>query len=415
MAESQPSTDPTAHASAEWQRLRAWTRTVTPQAIGRGTLVTLVAVGIASLVVGTWPATLPFLVGALLAYAVLPLANALDKLLPRVVASGLAMLLVLAAIIGVFVVVLPPFARGIAALAEELPSRPEIDAWIASVTAALGEVEGFGPRLAALLGAMVEAIRINLGSSSGDLTDLANSVLQGAIGALTAIIGLLVLPTWMLTLVHGQRRGGEAIRASLPAWLRNDTWAVVRIFDRAGSTYLRGIAPLAFLVGLGTWLGLGLADRLGLTVFQQTGAVAVFAGAVQVIPEIGPLIGFLPALLALPLSVETSVAYLASYLASRWLAGAIMGRTGKARRLHPVIMIPGIVALTQLGWLWLFIAGPILAVGFDLVRYTYGRLSEPAKPAGLIPDEQPAPTAATAATATQGRQVPWATSVTTRG
>jgi hypothetical protein len=53
VAESHPSTDPTAHASAEWQRLRAWTRTVTPQAIGRGTLVTMVAVGVAWLVLGT--------------------------------------------------------------------------------------------------------------------------------------------------------------------------------------------------------------------------------------------------------------------------------------------------------------------------------------------------------------------------
>jgi hypothetical protein len=71
------------------------------------------------------------------------------------------------------------------------------------------------------------------------------------------------------------------------------------------------------------------------------------------------------------------------------------------------------VALTQLGWLWLFIAGPILAIGFDLVRYAHGRLSEPAAPAGVIPDEQPAATPAASTAA--ARPVPWSATVTTRG
>jgi predicted PurR-regulated permease PerM len=195
--------------------------------------------------------------------------------------------------------------------------------------------------------------------------------------------------------------------------MRDDAWAVVRIADRAGSTYLRGIVPYAILVGLGTWLGLEGAERLGLSNFQQTGAVATLAGAVQVIPEIGPLLGFVPALLALPVSWEVSLVYLASYLASRWLAGAIMGRRGSGRRLHPVLMVPAIVALTQLGWMWLFIAGPILAIGFDLVRYTYGRLSEPAAPAGVIPDEQT--TDVPVATAQAVRPIPWSATVTTRG
>jgi hypothetical protein len=63
--------------------------------------------------------------------------------------------------------------------------------------------------------------------------------------------------------------------------------------------------------------------------------------------------------------------------------------------------------------MWLFIAGPILAIGFDLVRYTYGRLSEPAAPAGVIPDEQT--TDVPVATAQAVRPIPWSATVTTRG
>ena len=95
----------------------------------------------------------------------------------------------------------------------------------------------------------------------------------------------------------------------MPAAFRADLWAAVRIVDRAAATYIRGGVPLGIMVGVIMWLGLSAVERLGFSAFREAGPISVLAGAFQVIPEIGPLIGFLPALLILPISVERAVIY----------------------------------------------------------------------------------------------------------
>jgi hypothetical protein len=48
-------------------------------------------------------------------------------------------------------------------------------------------------------------------------------------------------------------------------------------------------------------------------------------------------------------------------------------------------LIPSIVILTQFGWIWLFIAAPVVSMAVNTVRYLHGRLSEPPRPAGVLP------------------------------
>ena len=74
------------------------------------------------------------------------------------------------------------------------------------------------------------------------------------------------------------------------------------------------------------------AERLGLSGFADVAPVAVFAGAMQVIPEIGPFVGYLPALLLLPISAERGALPLA-YVAARFAAGVVAPRlSGRQRR-----------------------------------------------------------------------------------
>jgi predicted PurR-regulated permease PerM len=409
-----PPADSSARARAEWRRLRERLLSISPRALGRGLLAaTVVGAGL-WLAIGTWPALLPFAIGGVIAYAVLPIVNALDRVMPRVLASLLGILLVLAVIVAIFAIVLPPLARGVGALVEELPTRGEITAWIADIETSLGEMPGeAGPQLSALLGELVSGLQDALEGSSGGIAEAAPAIVQGIIGAFVAALGLVVLPAWILTAVRDQRRGRDTALTATPAWMRGDTWAVVRIVDRVGANYLRSRVGFGIAVGAAMWLAFSALERLGVGTFREELPVAVFAGAVQVIPEIGPIIGFLPALLILPISLERAVTYLGVYVASRWVAGMVATRTPPGRRtLHPIIMVPAIVALTQFGLIWLFLAGPVLAIGYDLVRYLNGRLSDPPRPAGLIPDE--APPAAAAVVPAQ-RRVPGSTVVTARG
>jgi hypothetical protein len=55
--------------------------------------------------------------------------------------------------------------------------------------------------------------------------------------------------------------------------------------------------------------------------------------------------------------------------------------------VHRAVVIPGVVLLSTLGPLALILSAPILGFLTDFVRYTYGRLSDPPRPAGVLPDE----------------------------
>ena len=139
-------------------------------------------------------------------------------------------------------------------------------------------------------------------SASGGLDDAAVGVAAGLASALGAALGLIILPTWMLTVISDQRRGQAVLNRRLAPWLRADFWAVARIADRIASTYIRGFLVVGVVVGVLTYLGVRLSEEAGGPVFQEPLALAVFAGATQLVPEIGPFIGFLPALLLLPVA-----------------------------------------------------------------------------------------------------------------
>ena len=209
-------------------------------------------------------------------------------------------------------------------------------------------------------------------------------VLQAALGVAGAILGLIVLPTWLLTLLTSKQRGRAATDRVVAGWLRPDFWAVVRMADRAAGTYLRGYVVRR------RGRGPARLDRPdGIAAVGWTGvpgalALGVFAGAVQVVPELGPILGFFPALLLLAYDPQRAVIYVVVYVVARLLSGWLVGgRLLEARlHVHPAILIPGVVVLSQVGLLALLLSAPILAFGSDLVRYLHGRMSEPPRPAG---------------------------------
>ena len=382
-------------ARAEWARLRGRLATVTPGAVGRAGLTTAAALAVLAIAIGSWPAVLPFVVGGVIAYAVLPIVNRLDNIVPRPIAALLSVLAVLAAVVGVIAIVLPPLVTSFARLAATLPGNEEIDQALAEAQAWLGGQQIGRDVLAPALASIVLSIRESMAGASGGLDDLAVDVARGLASALGAAIGLIILPTWMLTLLSDQRRGRLAVDRRLAPWLRQDFWAIVRILDRIASTYIRGFIVVALVVSGLTYAGVELVEAAGGPTFEQPLALAVFAGATQLIPEIGPFLGLLPVLLILPISPERSLAYLGVYLAARWIgSGMVGGRLLEGRLgVHPALLIPSIVILTQFGWIWLFIAAPVVSMAVTTVRYIHGRLSDPPRPAGVLPWD-PVPRAA---------------------
>jgi predicted PurR-regulated permease PerM len=383
-----------AHAAAEWASLRNRLATITPQSLGRTALAAAVIGSSVWLAASSWPALLPFVVGGLLAYELLPVVDALDRVLPRGLAALASVLAALAIVIGIGIIVLPPLAAAFVRLATDLPTSAEVDAAIARLQDQLGTLpEGSAAVLVPVVSTLADTVREVFSGAAGGLDDIIRAGLAALLNAIGALLGLIVLPTWMLVLMSQQRRAKLAIDTQITPGLRSDAWAVAAIVDRAAGSYLRGYVVTAFLVGALAYVGLVLSPKIGGPTYQEPLALATLAGVTQVVPIVGPLLGAAPALLLLPIDPARAGAYFAIYLAARVIGASVLGSRLMERRLgvHPAILVPGVVMIGQFGILWLLLSAPIVAITVDLVRYLHGRLSEPPLPAGVLPRTTPRP------------------------
>jgi len=368
--------------------LRARLRTVTPQAVGRAALTAVALVGAAWLASATWPALLPFVVGGLIAYQLLPLVDTLDRFMPRGLAALISVLAAVAVVVAIAVVVLPPLALAFVRFAVDLPTSDQINQALQNLEAQLGNLpEGSAGVLIPILDSVATAIKDAFAGAAGNLDGIVRGGVQVLLNAVGALLGLIVLPTWTLTVLSEKQRARLAVDNEITPGLRKDFWAMLAIVDRAAGAYLRGYILAGFLVGFLAYIGLQLSPRLTGPEFVHAETLAVFAGLTQVVPIVGPILGLLPVLLAWPTNPDGALVYLVVYIAARFIGGSLLGARLMERRLgvHPAILVPGVVLIGQFGLLWLLLSAPIVAIAVDLTRYIHGRLSEPPKPAGVLP------------------------------
>jgi predicted PurR-regulated permease PerM len=381
-----------ARAGQRWRYLGQRLQSISPEALTRGVIGTgLVAVAL-WLAVASWPALAPFVVGAVIAYSVLPVANRLAVFLPRWLAALVAEVLAVGILLGIVLVVVPPLITGLTTVVNGLPSPEKLEAWAVQIQQQLGTVPE--PMRTIAFSLLTEVSANIQGVLQGVLDQAATMVtnqILGIFGTLSTLLGLLVIPAWILTMVADERTIKQrGARLFAPA-IRADVYALFRIVDRAMGTFLRVRLLLAIVTALFIWIGMTIARELGIGEFRFAVAAAVLLGSLQLIPELGFFIGFFPLLLALPVGgpqgflVSAGIYWGAVKLASSLVETRV---SRGVLDVHPGLLIPAIVVLSQFGFVWLLAAAPIVAITRDLVRYANGRLGDPAAPAGVLPGER---------------------------
>ncbi|MBX5444915.1 AI-2E family transporter [Sphaerobacter sp.] len=397
-------------AARQWRKLGAQVRSLTPGGIARFVMVVGATVGLVALFRATWPATLPFVIGAAFAYILLPLVNAFDRVMPRVVAATLWTLLLAGLLVGVVVLVLRPLVIETVGAYRGVPSPEALNSFVDRFNGLIASwpvpVQTFVREQ--LQTALLNA-RAELQQAIGGFDQLVILVVRGVIQTIALVLGILVLPIWLLLVMKDQRQAGTAISRALPDWMEGDFWAVLRIVDRALGAYLRGLAGLGLLIGILLFGGFLLMERAGYEVTRYPLALATLAGLFELIPTFGPIaVGVVILLTGLRTTPEIALAALAVYLGVRWLAGRLV--TGRIQNrvinLHPALLAIFLVSLARLGLGWALLAAPVAAVVRDLFRYTYGRLSDPPRPAGVLPGEVPSAAEEAIAAEPAGARVP---------
>ncbi len=394
-----PSVD---RSRAEWRLLRARLATITPQALGRGLLSTVVVVVAGWLAIATWPSLLPFAVGGLLAYTIYPIVGRLDRIMPRVLAAALALAGGLIVLVLVVAIVVPPLVSFSIQFLRDLPSstqladlRAQLDAYLATLP------EGARTLVVGILERVAAIARDGLSSFLDSIASLIVAGVLGIFDTIGFVIGLVLLPLWVLSVVTDGRSLRGQIASQFAPGLRPDAMALLTIVHRALSTFLRVQLAAAAALGIAVYAGLDLVSRAGIATYAAPLAIAAFMGTAQVIPQLGGLVGALPiALIAIARQdePEAALALIVVYLVAMQLVKlAVGGRLGRDLNVRPALALPAFAVISQIGLVWLLLSAPILVIARNSVRYLRGRLAEPPTPAGVLPWERRGPPRASAA------------------
>jgi predicted PurR-regulated permease PerM len=314
------------------------------------------------------PVLTPFVVAAVLAYALTPLVNWLDALwggkLPRLLAVVFVEVLFLLAVLAVLLLIVPILAKEIPLLREQLPALAErINAWAAPI------LQGLGLNLTLDVGSVKAFVMKYLSANVDDaVAALLSSLKVGGSVALALIGNAILIPVVLFYLLMDWQALVQRVVKFVPPRFRAAYDSFVDETDVVLGQYLRGqllvmlILALYFTTGLALF-GLDLALPIG-----------VFTGLAIFVPYVGFGVGLVLALLAgllefasMKALVMVAVVYgLGQLIESLYLTPRLVGeRIG----LHPLAVIFALLAFGQLfGFVGVLIALPASAVILVAVR-----------------------------------------------
>ncbi len=374
-----------------WQQLGLQLRSITPRRFIQLLIVLTVIVAVWWFVVNAWSSLLPFVIGLVLAYLMLPLVKRLEQWLPRWLAIVLVIVIGLVLIIGAVALVIPPVITQLLQLVQTVTDADWVSTQIVRVESLYAsldsDVQAF---ISDTTRQVSESIRANIGDYGQTIIDFLGGAIFSILGTLSFLLGFAVLPIWLFFTLNDHELGQRWIDSTLPERFRADFWAVVRIIDRAFSSYLGAQLFLGVLIAVVTFIGLTILNLLGFEV-RYVLLLAVFAGVTELIPYIGPFIGMIPAVIVALLAPENPVqgalAVVALYFVIQNIEGNILVPkiTGDTLNIHPAILTPIMIGMATFGFIWVILTPPLFAVVRDLIRYVYGRFADPPRPAGLLP------------------------------
>jgi predicted PurR-regulated permease PerM len=324
-------------------------------------LLTWIVLLALALLLAWWlaPVVAPFVVAAVLAYALEPAVSRLSRprgRLPRMLAVMLAVSLLMVAIVGVLALLVPILSSELPVLRELIPQQAQ--RLVEQINQWLGQL-GIDYRLdfAGIKVALMNYVHANLDDG---LKTLASSALSGGNLLITLVTWLVLVPVIAVYLLLDWPALLVTLERFVPDRYTPAVLSLVAECDQVLGQYLRGQLLVMLL------LAVYYSVALSLVGFDLAVPVGVFTGLAVCIPYIGFGLGALLALLAGTLQflswyglVVVAVVYgLGQIIEGFFLTPRLVGqRIG----LHPVVVL-----------LALFVFGHLLGIVGVLVALPAG-------------------------------------------
>ncbi|MFM2112630.1 MAG: hypothetical protein RLZZ271_1290 [Pseudomonadota bacterium] len=317
------------------------------------------------------PVLIPFVVGAILAYALHPLVDKLhQRAWPRALAVVVVELGLILLLLGVALLIVPIIFHELPQIREQLPRLLEkFNAVLQPILAYLDLKSDFDmDRIRELVGRYLNT------HSGSAMSALVNSLKVGGGVALTIAGSLVLIPVALFFFLLDWIIFVDRVREFIPPHLRARVDSFLLETDEVLSQYLRGQLLVMFLMA--SYYACGLA-LFGLDLALPIG---LFTGLAMFIPYVGFGIGLVAALMAGFLEFQSSLALImvvavygsGQILEGFWLTPKLVGaRIG----LHPLAVIFALLAFGKLfGFVGVLVALPasaITLVAFRRIKAAY--------------------------------------------
>ena len=312
---------------------------------------------------------LPFLVGGALAYFLDPVADKLQKLgLSRVAATSVILLGAVVVIVLLMLSVIPELVRQLTAL---INAAPDIAARLQA-----GLMERF-PELADETSTIRQTLAEVGSSIQSRGGELARGVLTSALGLISAVVFLLVVPVVTFYLLMDWDKMIARVDSLIPRDHAPVLRKLAREINAVLAAFVRG--QLSVCLALGTFY----ATALMVAGLQFGLIVGAIAGAITFIPYIGSLVG---GALAIGLALYQfwgdwlSIGIIAAIFAvGQFIEGNVLTPklVGNSVGLHPVWLLFALSAFGSLfGFVGMLIAVPVAAAIGVLTRFAIARYND---------------------------------------
>lgn len=309
----------------------------------------------------------PFVLAAVLAY----LLNPLVRLLERRDLSRSAAILLLYAAGGVLVTLavlalMPVLLAELDAIVQSLPEQRErLESFTLDMVNDLRRLP-FPDFVNRLVETAVVRVEQQLGQ-------VANTVLERLPGAFTALFYVVLSPVLAYFILRDWHSIQRRIVEWFPSAWQEDILHLAKQINGVLAGFIRGQLLISLIIGLVIAAGLSL---LGV---RYALIVGLIAGAFDVIPYFGPIVGAIPAIvLALLTSPATAFWAVVLLVAVNQLEGVLLAPkvVGEYVGLHPVTVIFAVLAGAELlGILGMLLAVPAAAIIKVFAQFTADRMS----------------------------------------
>jgi predicted PurR-regulated permease PerM len=317
------------------------------------------------------PVLMPFAIAAMFAYLGDPLADRLERWgLNRMWAATIVFLVLMIAVCGVLLLLIPLIARQVENLITNLPRYGD---WAQNVA---------WPWLQARLhldphlfdaDRLVDVVKSHMASIGGVAGVVLSKVSRSGLSVVLWLTNLVLIPVVAFYLLRDWDRMVAKIDSMLPRSIQPTVAHLAHESDKILGAFVRG--QLLVMLALGTFYGVALG-LVGLSVGLLIGLVA---GVLSFVPYLGFIIGFVAAIVAALVQFGDWTHLLlvcGVFMVGQLLEGYVLvpKLVGDKIGLHPVAVIFAVLAGGYLfGFFGILLALPAASVIMVLLRYLLER------------------------------------------